>query len=379
MSKRPTPKPEGEYAVGTKTFTIYDDREETIYCAPGTMRCISARVYYPVTKESVERLEKARYMSREMARAVTKNMKFPINYDKEEKRGNNVSECYENAPYIAGCKFPLLLFSHGLGSYREANSYLLTELASQGYVVISIAHPYEAMLVELDNGTNIPMAKGLTKKCYDPVIKSVRAIKKMMKETGTNEELFAKFEAMQKTYNRFLIERIPEWEKDTISILSYAEKKLADIVDLSYGTGVFGHSYGGATAFALCEDHPDMFTCGINMDGGLFGEHEGKITKVPFLQLNCEANATTVTRGFFRHTKPAYHAVMKGMEHVGFSDLKHHIPLKSMVGKLDADVAHNESCRICLEFFDAYLKKVKEKPEFKSDDAVTFTEYAPDM
>ena len=65
------------------------------------------------------------------------------------------------------------------------------------------------------------------------------------------------------------------------------------------------------------------------------------------------------------------------MEHVGFSDMKHQIPLKSMVGKLDANVAHEEVCRIHLEFFDAYLKKLKDKPSFASDDVVTFTEYAP--
>ena len=55
-----TPKPTGEYAVGSFTFTIYNDREETIYCAKGSMRSLPVRVYYPAKKESVEGLNKTR-------------------------------------------------------------------------------------------------------------------------------------------------------------------------------------------------------------------------------------------------------------------------------------------------------------------------------
>ena len=61
------------------------------------------------------------------------------------------------------------------------------------------------------------------------------------------------------------------------------------------------------------------------------------------------------------------------MQHVGFSDLKHFIPVKSLVGGLDPNVAHEHVCAIHLEFFDAFLKKVKEKPSFVSDDVVRST------
>ena len=44
------PVPAGEYAVGTFTYTVYNDREEILL--PGTQRSIPARVYYPVLKES---------------------------------------------------------------------------------------------------------------------------------------------------------------------------------------------------------------------------------------------------------------------------------------------------------------------------------------
>jgi len=380
MSKKEpvkTPVPTGEYAVGTFTYTVYDDREETMYCAPGTMRSIPVRVYYPVTKESVEGLPKAGYMSKDMVETIRKKFYIPLNYEKMEQAGENRSECYENVPFIEGMRFPLILFSHGYGSFREGNSFLLIELASHGYVVASVSHPYEGMLTEPDDGSKIKVAPKISSKCYSPMIPSVLALKKMMKAKGTNEELWEKFDAMQRKYNRFLMERVPEWEFDTKAALRYLEENYTNLIDFECGIGVGGHSMGGLTAFALCEDEPETFVCGINLDGGLFGDHKGKTIKVPFLQLNCESNKTSVTVAFLINKAVAYHAVMRDMEHVGFTDFKHVLPMKSMVGGLDPNVAHDTVSRIHLEFFDTYLKKLKEHPSFENSDVVTFTEYEP--
>ena len=378
MSKVPTPKPTGEYAVGMFTYTVYDALDEAMYCAPGTKRSIPAKVYYPVSKESVEGMEKARYMSKELVGAIKKNYHFTPTYEQAEKEGTNRSECYENAPFIEGERFPLILFNHGYGSFCEAHTFLFCELASHGYVVVSIGHPYEAMLTELDDGRTYKKAKGISSKCYHPVIPSVLALKKIMKAKGSNEELWEQFDAVQKKYNAFLMERIPYWKEDTKAALCYLKENFADrLIDWEKKIGVTGHSMGGATAFALCEDEPERFICGINIDGGLFGNHDGKTITVPFLQMNCEPNKTSVTRAFISNKNVAYHAVFRDMQHIGFSDLKHFIPVKSLVGGLDPNVAHEHVCRIILEFFDAYLKKSKEKPSFESDDVVTFTEYGP--
>ena len=376
MGKVETPKPTGEYAVGTFTFTVYDALDETMYNALGTKRSIPARVYYPVSKESVKDLPKARYLTKEMIGAIKKQYMMPINYEKVEQDGSNRSECYDKAPLIEGERFPLILFSHGGGAFREAYSFFLCELASHGYVAVSIGHPYEGMLTELDNGTTYRIAPKITSHCYSPYFKSVSALKKLMKAKGTNEELWEKFNDIQNTYNRFLIERVEAWGDDTKVALNYLKKNYHDLIDWEKGIGVTGHSLGGATAFRLCEDDPETFTCGINIDGGLFGNHEGKSINAPFLQMNCEPNKTGVTWAFISNRKPAYHAVFRDMQHLGFSDMKFQIPLKSMVGKLEPDIAHSEMCKICLEFLDTYLKKLKDKPSFKSDDVVTFTEYA---
>jgi hypothetical protein len=82
---------------------------------------------------------------------------------------------------------------------------------------------------------------------------------------------------------------------------------------------------------------------------------------------------------YLRHTKPVYKALFKDMKHMGFSDMKYNIPMASIAGKLDPNLLHENLCRCHLEFFDTYLKGKKSEPDFKDNEAVTFTTYSPDM
>lgn len=372
------PNPTGEYAVGTFTFTVYNDRKETLDAEKEKMRSIASRVYYPVEKSSVEGLPKCRNLSCEMTKAIRKAFLVPISFKGIEKKGLNKSNCYENVPAIKDKKFPLIFFSHGYRSFREANSFLCIELASHGYVVISVAHPHEALLTEFDDGTFINYDKKLTRKMYSPFIRGVREVLKLTKSKGNEKELAEKFDQCQKTYIRFLMDRIPEWEKDTEAVLKYARENLCGMIDFEKGIGATGHSMGGAVAYSLCQDNAD-FSCGINIDGGLFGNHDGKILDKPFLQINCEMNQNVVTRGYLYHKKPVYKVVLKDMRHLGFSDMKYMIPLKSQVGKLSPDIAHEITCTCHLEFFDAYLKNKKSEPNLPSNENVQSKKYEADV
>lgn len=374
MTKRPSPT--GTYAVGTFTFTIYDDRDETY--VPGTKRCIPARVYYPVERSSVEGMTKIRYMSREMAGALKKNMHAPIDYDKSEAAGENISDCYLNAPGIEGKKFPLVMFNHGLGSYREANSFLCIELVSQGYVVISVAHPYDCALAELDDGTKIELHKDAVKRSYEPFLPGAVSVLKLTTAKGSDRELADRFDTLQNKYCKFINTRVDEWMKDTLSAVNYAKENLSDMIDFSKGIGATGHSLGGATAYMLCLDN-DEFVCGANLDGALFGNNKGKILRKPFAQISCKANLTAETRPYIDHTSVVYGALFKKMKHIAFSDMKHMIPVKAITGALDPDVMHENVCRIHLELFDSYLKKTKDHPELKSSEMIIINEYPPDI
>ena len=374
MSNKPMPS--GEYAVGTFTHTIYTDREEVL--APGTKRNIPVRVYYPVLKESVEGMDKVKYMSREVAQSLKKLMHAPINIDKAEAQGDNFSECYENAPKIKGAKFPLIIFNHGFGSYREANSFLCLDLVSHGYVVISVGHPHDAALCEFDDGTKIPLYKEAMKRQYEPMLPGMFAVLKLTKTKGTDRELADKLDVLQNKYCKFIMSRIEEWIKDTMNAVDYAKEYLSDMIDFSKGIGATGHSLGGITSYLLCLDNEE-FACGANLDGASFGNHKGKILRKPFAQLSCKANINAETRVFLDHTEPVFQALFKKMQHIAFSDMKHLIPSKMIVGGLDPDLAHEYVCKIHLELFDSYLKRTKDHPEIKSCEMISIKEYQPDM
>ena len=370
MAKRPSPT--GEYAVGTFTYTVYNDRDEILF--PGTKRSIPARVYYPVTKQSVNGMQKSSYMSKDTAIALKKLMHAPINYDKEESAGNNISDCYENAPKIQEKKFPLIMFNHGLMSFREANSFLCLEMASHGYVVISVGHPYDAALTEYDDGTKTEFYKEAAKLMYSPFLPGVFAVLKLCGSKGSDRELADKFDDIQRKYCKYVISRVDEYVKDTLAAVKYAKENLSDMIDFSFGIGATGHSLGGATAYMLCLDY-DEFVCGVNLDGALFGDNKGKVLNKPFAQMSCKTNVNAETRTFIDHTKPVYGAVFEKMQHIGFSDMKHMIPIKAFVGGMDPDVLHQNVCKIHLEMFDTYLKKSKDCPNITDAKGITVKKY----
>lgn len=376
--KTKTPVPSGKYAVGTFTYTIKNQRPEVM--EPSKMRSVASRVYYPVHKDSVVGLPKARYMSPQIAEGIKRAFLIAPNFKKLETSGQNRSECYQNAPRIQGEKFPLIIFNHGYISFREANSFLCIELASHGYVVISVAHSREAVCTEFDQETEdgrfIFYDKSLTKKTYSPFLGGVLAALKLTKAKGTNEELADKFDAFQNKYCRFQQGRLEEWVKDVNASLDYARKNLADLIDFEKGIGASGHSFGGNTAYRLCAENP-AFVCGINLDGAYFGDYKDTVMNKPFLQVSGKDNENVVTRVYTRHTKTVYKLLFKDMKHFGFSDMKFLLQAKSMTGKLAPQIFHENLCRCHLEFFDAFLKKIKPAPQFESNDAVTVTEFPP--
>ena len=370
------PEPKGEYAVGTFTFTIYGQREEVFF--PGAKRNIPARVYYPALKSSVEGCARTRYMSENMARALKKYMNAPIDYKKLENNNSNFSCCYDNAPLIEGERFPLILFNHGLCSYREANSFLCIELASRGFVVISIAHPYDSVLAEADDGTGVELHKDALKKQYEPFLPGAISVIGLTMTKGTDRELAEKFCRIQDKYCRYAKLRVSEYMKDTLAVEDYARENLSHMIDFTNGIGAAGHSLGGATAFMLCLEHEE-FSCGANLDGALFGDNRGKILRRPFLQISCKTNLNAETRPYIDHTEPVWGVLFEKMQHIAFSDLKHLMPNKFITGGLDPDVMHENVCMLHLELFETFLKKKKERPDIRKSTYITVTEHLPDI
>ena len=51
---------------------------------------------------------------------------------------------------------------------------------------------------------------------------------------------------------------------------------------------------------------------------------------------------------------------------------------QTSIQMLDADLMHENLCKCFVEFFDTYLKGIKDKPDLQTNDVMTITEYSPD-
>lgn len=344
----------GEYAVGTECFTVVDEERQEVLGPGEGPRKIAVRMYYPTDKSNVSGLEKADIFTERKLQGLSKAFHFNAKkIDSDLLKG----DYYEGVAHMENQKFPLVVYNHGYNAYVEANTFLCCELASNGYIVASVGHAHEAVANEYEDGTYDMYDKKINKMMYDSVIKTLIAQGKVLKAKGTPEELFEKFDAFQKKHCRYIMGRVAEWAKDTMCVVSELKSRYGEWIDFSKGIGATGHSLGGATAYYLCH-HEEGFACGINIDGGLFGEYDGMVMKKPFLQICCKENYNVETRPLFGTKAPVEIEIFEGLKHIGFTDAKFFIPLKMVVGKMDAMEMY-ERLSICHKrFFETYLKNV---------------------
>lgn len=339
----------GEYAVGTSCFSLIDKNRKDGLGAGGARR-IAVRMYYPVSRESIKGAKKAPVLSERKAKEIGKAMyirKFPAEYLNAEQ--------YE-LPMMNDRRFPLIMFSHGYGSYAEANTFLCCDLASHGYIIASIGHANEALENDYDDGEYDVMDKKTSKRMYDKnIISTLLENSRMLKAKMTAKEGVEALDNFQNNYFSYIKGRVIEWVNDTEFAAKAVKERFADHIDLSHGIGVSGHSLGGCTAYYLCR-YSSEFTCGINIDGALFGEYDNTPMTRPFCQISCAKNINFETRPFFNTKADTYQVIFEDMEHIGFADVKFFYPFRSVVGKLDDEVLHGNLAYSHYAFFDKYLK-----------------------
>ncbi len=346
----------GPYAVGTENFTIVD-QERTEILGPGEgPRKIAVRMYYPTDKSNVSGLEKADIFTERKLQGLSKAFHFNAKkVDSDLLKG----DYYEGVAHVENQKFPLIMYNHGHNAYMEANTFLCCELASNGYIVASVGHAYEAVANEYEDGSYDLFDKNVNILMYGNFLRYVQTVAaqmKVIKAKGSSEELFKRFDAFQKKYGGYIIERIPVWAQDTMCVVNELKIRYAKWIDFSNGVGATGHSIGGATAYYLCH-HEEEISCGVNIDGSLFGDYEGMVMKKPFLQICCQENYNTMTRPLFGTEAPVQCEVFEDLKHVGFTDAKFFIPLKMVVGKMDALEMYEKLSALHLDFFGNYLRE----------------------
>ena len=135
------PEVSGDYLIGTKTFIVEDGREEIYTDDPLDTRRIKLQVWYPA--ETKEGYEQAPWLldGITISRALSKDFGFPAFALNETAKV--LSNSYLDAPISdSHNQYPIVIISHGWRGFRNLHTDFAEELASSGYIVVSIDHTY---------------------------------------------------------------------------------------------------------------------------------------------------------------------------------------------------------------------------------------------
>lgn len=145
------PVPTGPYPVGTVPLHLVDTSRPDPVAGPGHHRELMVAVWYPA--RVVERHPPAPWTSPAVARALLTSLGFPADVAVAP-----VTAGHQGAPVLrTGRRLPVVVFSHGAHDHRADTTIVVQELASHGYVVVTVDHTYDAFSVFPDGRLTVPL------------------------------------------------------------------------------------------------------------------------------------------------------------------------------------------------------------------------------
>lgn len=338
------PKPTGPAAIGTLTYHLVDsDRPEVFTGDPADRRELMVQVWYPAEPDSTA--PRAPYVQEAAALEPTARMLgLPaFAFSHLERVTTNAIPA---APVArAQASYPVLLFSHGHGGYRQHNTLQVEELVSHGYVVAAIDHPYAASGVAFPDGR------------------------------------LAAFHPRMRDRDRAFIDRVipflaqdARFTLDQLATINEADPNsvLTGRLNLEQA-GMFGVSLGGAVSAQACRMEPRLRAC-LVMDAFMPADvvHAGLRQPIMWLtrdaatmreegwsEADVDEHQTTMRGVFERLPAAGYFVQVPGMFHLDFTDAPLLSPLASRLGlsgSIDPHRAHAITNAYSLAFFDRHLK-----------------------
>lgn len=144
------PEITGTYRVRTESRHFIDDsREETFTQKPDDKRELMVQFWYPADIPEGTPSGLVATGIEPIARNMPVYIPTMLRTVYETLYGNAVLDAQ---PLVQQQKCPVIIFSHGNGSFRSQNAFLMEELASHGYFVAAIDHPYNAAAVQFPDG-----------------------------------------------------------------------------------------------------------------------------------------------------------------------------------------------------------------------------------
>jgi dienelactone hydrolase len=165
----------------------------------------------------------------------------------------------------SGRGWPALIFSHGFGVSRVSYSALAQELASRGYVVLTVDHPYGGFMVAPDG------------RLLQPGGDSLRRRLGSASNPATVDSALA-WDARRWALEGAAVARRVAARRTGVGTLASSLS-----IDTMH-VGMLGHSLGGAAALQACRDDAIFRAC-ADMDGEPVGDVERDGVPKPILVL----------------------------------------------------------------------------------------------
>lgn len=238
------PEPGGPYSIGAVELHLVD-RDRPDPWVAGRDRELMVTVWYPAIQEDGEQ---APYLSPAVAAHLDRlaSTQFGLVSGQVDYAGVR-SHARAGAPARDQGRRPVVLYSPGRGNPRHLGTTLVEDLASRGYVVVSMDHTYEAP-VEFPDGRVTGAA--LPGPEFSP------AVHRKMIEARVED-------------TRFVLDQLAGLAIGTMSDASGRglPRGLGRVLDLRR-VGMFGHSAGGFTAAeAMLADA--RIDAAANLDGSM--------------------------------------------------------------------------------------------------------------
>ncbi len=148
------PAPSGPAAVGTRHFSVGGPGHTNRWGAhTGEAREVEVRVWYPAEVGAEPRLSAA---DGQVGAAFGRLYGFPV-----PASDGSLSSSHIDAAVAVGSPRPVVVFSHGAFGDPRQNHTTMEELASHGFVVVSVGHTHEAVMTLLPDGRAIELDPGL--------------------------------------------------------------------------------------------------------------------------------------------------------------------------------------------------------------------------
>lgn len=359
------PKPLGNYVVGITHMDFIDYSRPQVFSfetgSPG--RKIPVTIFYPA--DSSEHKRSAPYSFPEALIEISR-MTFGL---WSKKMASLKTQVYQDIAISSQEKdFPIIFFNQGYFSYEMQSTVLCSDLASLGYIVISIGHPYESSAVKYTDGSIIKVSREIERQFNSIFNKEyIRQVMKIKRDNGS----FSDEKAMEVAKSFYvdnygkLTESVRIWADDTIFVANELENvnngnedtRFKNKLQLNRGFGITGASLGGAVAAQVCF-LDQRFHCGINMDGGTWGDYLFENIQTPFMTIGTMFLWNTGRSTFLLNSEDTFIVVVDKTEHWAYTDVifgSRHAVLLGRVGVRDKFEFRKLLTDYHATFFNKYL------------------------